>query len=115
MGLSGSKQVEENFEKKDMKFILDENIKKEIDVLGKYIANFNQGDMTALLKIVDEYSDSIKKFLPNSSIASIKKFVGEFHKELLDQITQENPDLSEEEQQKRLTEKLKDKNKHNNT
>ena len=109
MGTGNSKEEPKVERPKDIKVILDTKVREQITKLNEYVANFNQGDTEALLKVVDSYSDQLKKYLPNTTVKGIKEYIAKFQTELIQELQKEYPNETQEQIKERMLAKLRDK------
>jgi uncharacterized protein (UPF0305 family) len=109
MGLSSSK-TKESVDPIEMEVVLDKGVKEQITKLGDYVSLFNSNDVTPLLQIVKDYKIDLKNASGNTyDLKNIENIVSKFHGNLLEQISKEFPTLSKEEQDKKLSNVLKNK------
>ena len=93
---------------KTLEIVVDQGVREQIKKLTGYVSSFNDNDVNSLLNVVKEYQDELNKSSEQKyDLSKIEKFVGSFHKELLDQISKDNNTLSNAGKQSQLKEKLK--------
>ena len=111
MGLSSSKPDNATTnEAMSMELVLDKGVKQQIDKLSEYVSYFNSNDVTPLIKVIDDYKMNLETSTGRQyDLNNVKTFVGKFHQELLDKIGKDFPDMSDQEKQTKLSERLRDK------
>jgi len=93
----------------NMEIVLDKGVKQQIDKLSEYVSIFNSNDVKPLLQIIKDYKINLETSTGrNYDLSNIDKFIGKFHKELLDKITKDYPTLNDQEKQDKVAEKLRD-------
>lgn len=93
---------------KTLEIVVDQGVREQIKKLTGYVSSFNDNDVNSLLNVVKEYQNELNKGSEQKyDLSKIEKFVGSFHKELLDQISKDNNTLSNAGKQSQLKEKLK--------
>jgi hypothetical protein len=109
MGGQSSKS-EENANVLSMEIVLDKGVKQQIDKLSEYVSLFNSNDVKPLLQVVKDYKINLETSTGKTfDLNNIDTFVSKFHKELLDKISKDYPNLNESEKEAKVSEKLKDK------
>lgn len=93
-----------------LEIVLDKGVKQQIDKLSQYVSLYNSNDVKPLLQVVKDYKMNLETSTGKTyKLDNVEMFVGKFHQELLDKISKDFPNLSEQEKQLKLTEKLKDR------
>jgi hypothetical protein len=93
-----------------MEIVLDKGVKQQIDKLSEYISLFNSNDVKPLLQVVKDYKINLETSTGKTfDLNNIDTVLSKFHKELLNKISRDYPELNEQEKASKVSETLKDK------
>lgn len=111
MGASSSKSQTQS-KPINMEFVLDEGVKKNIDLLNQHVTDFNSNNAKALMQVVRDFKTQFtdtegKPF----NFYKVDEFIEKFHQEMLKNIEQNNQGISKEDLEKELSKRLKDTKK----